>query len=87
MELFGAQNSVCVNGSLYMVRGASAFGGTPAAGALVRTTRSITGHAKAYEGMSLLVSALLVAATFSAVWVRVEASNGLAGTEKRGWNR
>jgi hypothetical protein len=87
MELFGAQNFVSVNGFLYMVRGASAFVGTPAAGALVRTTGSITGEARAYEGMALLVSALLVAATFSAAWVRVEATIGIPRTGKRGWNR
>jgi MFS family permease len=87
MELFGAQNFVSVNGFLYMVRGASAFVGTPAAGAFIRTTGSITKDANAYEGMALLVSALLVAATFSAAWVRVEASIGIPGTQKRGWNR
>ena len=87
MELFGAQNFVSVNGFLYMARGASAFIGTPAAGALVRTTHSITGSPKAYENMALLVSALLLAATFSAAWVRLEASIGIQHTSKRGWNR
>jgi MFS family permease len=87
MELFGPQNFVSVNGFLYMIRGASAFIGTPAAGALVRTTGSIRNKAKAYESMALLVSALLLVATFSAAWVRVEASFGISGTGKRGWNR
>jgi hypothetical protein len=74
-----------VTGFLNMVRGASAFVGTPSAGALLRTTHSINNDAKAYEGMALLVSALLVAATFSAVWVRFEATLGVSGFAKRGW--
>ena len=87
MELFGPQNFVSVNGFLYMIRGASAFIGTPAAGALVRTTGSIRDEARAYKSMALLVSALLLAASFSAAWVRVEANFGISSTGKRGWNR
>jgi hypothetical protein len=70
-------------GFLYMVRGASAFVGTPSAGATVRT--SLIGSPKAYEGMALLVSALLVAATFSAAWVRVEAISVQDRGERKGW--
>jgi len=68
-----------------MLRGAAAFVGTPVAGALVRNSGSILGRPKAYEGMSLMVSALLVAATVTAAWQRVEAMTGPSGAVRRGW--
>ena len=85
VELFGVQHFASVNGFLYMVRGASAFVGTPSAGATVRTSSSISGKPLAYESMALLVSVLLVAATFSAAWVRIEAMTGDPSSRKRTW--
>lgn len=78
VELFGAQNFASVNGVLYMVRGMATMVGTPAGGILIRNSAANFGP-KTYEGMSLLVSMLLFAATIAVLWVRVEAMIGSDG--------
>ncbi|PYI25850.1 MFS general substrate transporter [Aspergillus indologenus CBS 114.80] len=86
VELFGAQNFASVNGVLYMVRGMATMIGTPVGGVLIRSGRSETPGA--FRNMSVLVSALLFAATMSVVWVRVEAFVGNGGVGSRSkWQR
>ncbi|GAQ46995.1 hypothetical protein AtubIFM61612_003698 [Aspergillus tubingensis] len=78
VELFGVQNFASVNGVLYMVRGMATMVGTPVGGVLVRSAANAL-TPKAYENMSVLVSALLFAATAAIVWVRLEAMIGPDG--------
>lgn len=80
VELFGVQNFASVNGFLYMVRGFGALLGTPVAGALIRSggARVTAGFgrggraAEEYAKSSVMVGALLAAATVSVLWVRLE---------------
>ena len=84
IELFGPQNFASVNGALYMVRGMATLIGTPVGGLLIRQSGSVMGPAS-YEGMSLLVSLLLFAATIAVTWVRVEATVSPDGTAHWKW--
>ncbi|KAE8164387.1 major facilitator superfamily domain-containing protein [Aspergillus tamarii] len=84
VELFGAQNFASVNGVLYMVRGMATMVGTPVGGVLVRSTASNLGP-ETFRNMSLLVSALLFAATGAVLWVRVEAMVGPNGGVSWKW--
>ncbi|RFU76009.1 hypothetical protein TARUN_6219 [Trichoderma arundinaceum] len=84
VELFGAQNFVSVNGVLYMVRGLATLVGTPIGGVLIRS-HSSDNPSKSYEGMSLLTSIFLFAASFSVLWVRVEAMVGVDGKLVKKW--
>lgn len=86
VELFGPQNFASVNGFLYMLRGCATMVGTPVSGLLIRGgSRSFSGLEAAgprmYEGMSVLTSMFLIAATVAVVWVRVEA---MIGPDRRG---
>lgn len=85
VELFGPQNFASVNGFLYMVRGAATMIGTPVGGLLIRGAAGGGGGLgpRAYEGLTVLVSMFLVAATVAVAWVRVEAMVG--GDGRVGW--
>ena len=80
VELFGMQNFASVNGFLYMVRGFGTLLGTPVAGALIHSggARVAVGFgrggraAEEYAKSSVMVGALLAAATVSVLWVRLE---------------
>ena len=80
VELFGVQNFASVNGFLYMVRGFGTLLGTPVAGALIHSggARVAVGFgrggraAEEYAKSSVMVGALLAAATVSVLWVRLE---------------
>ncbi|OOF90663.1 hypothetical protein ASPCADRAFT_178629 [Aspergillus carbonarius ITEM 5010] len=86
VELFGVQNFASVNGVLYMVRGMATMIGTPVGGVLVRSTaNALSPHG--YENMSLLVSALLFAATVGVIWVRLEAMIGPDGNARWKWRQ
>ena len=78
VELFGVQNFASVNGFLYMVRGFGTLLGTPLAGALIKSRRSMSNStlhaASAYERTAILVGALLAGAALAVLWVRVEAA-------------
>ncbi|CAM1507985.1 Fc.00g048330.m01.CDS01 [Cosmosporella sp. VM-42] len=80
VELFGVQNFASVNGVLYMVRGMATMVGTPSGGVLIRSSATVHQGPRTYQGMSLLVSVLMFAATASVLWVRVEAMFGPRGT-------
>ncbi|KAL1852681.1 hypothetical protein Plec18170_005815 [Paecilomyces lecythidis] len=88
VEIFGVQNFASVNGVLYMVRGMATMVGTPVGGVLIRSgsmTSSL--KPKAFENMSLLVSALLFAATAGVLWVRLEAMVGPTGIARWKWKQ
>jgi MFS family permease len=80
VELFGVQNFASVNGFLYMVRGFGTLLGTPVAGALIHSggAKVAVGFgrggraAEEYAKSSVMVGALLAAATVSVLWVRLE---------------
>jgi len=80
VELFGVQNFASVNGFSYMVRGFGTLLGTPVAGALIHSGgasvavgRGRRGRAaEEYAKSSVMVGALLAAATVSVLWVRLE---------------
>ncbi|OCK96891.1 MFS general substrate transporter [Cenococcum geophilum 1.58] len=80
VELFGVQNFASVNGFLYMVRGFGTLLGTPVAGALIHSggARVAVGFGRGgraageYAKSSVMVGALLAAATVSVLWVRLE---------------
>ncbi|KAJ5243394.1 Major facilitator superfamily domain general substrate transporter [Penicillium citrinum] len=74
VELFGVQNFVSVNGVLYMVRGFATLLGTPVAGLLIRSSQHEKAGPRSYENTSILVGALLVAATLAVMWARIEAA-------------
>lgn len=78
VEIFGVQNFASVNGFLYMVRGFGTLSGTPLAGALIKSRRSMSQNllhaASAYERTAILIGALLAAATLAVLWVRLEAA-------------
>lgn len=84
VELFGVQNFASVNGVLYMVRGMASLVGTPVGGVLIRS-HSTGSPSRSYEGMSLLTSVLLFAASFSVIWVRMEAMIGVDGKLVKKW--
>ncbi|EHK17361.1 uncharacterized protein TRIVIDRAFT_66296 [Trichoderma virens Gv29-8] len=84
VELFGVHNFASVNGVLYMVRGLASLVGTPVGGVLIRS-HSSGNPSRSYEGMALLTSVLLVAASFSVMWVRVEAMIGVDGKLVKKW--
>ncbi|KIM93901.1 hypothetical protein OIDMADRAFT_35359 [Oidiodendron maius Zn] len=75
IEIFGIQHFSNVNGVLYMIRGMAALVGTPVAGALIPTTRSLTSP-ESYFGAATMVGVLLAAATLAVLWVRMEAMLG-----------
>lgn len=84
VELFGIQNFSSVNGVLYMVRGLASLVGTPIGGVLIRS-HSTGGPSTSYEGMTLLTTVLLFAASFSVMWVRIEAMIGADGKLVKKW--
>jgi MFS family permease len=84
VELFGAQNFSSVNGALYMIRGMASIVGTPVGGLLIRNTATHLSP-KSYEGMTLLVSSLLFAATVAVLWARFEAAIRPDGTANWKW--
>ncbi|KAL6872166.1 major facilitator superfamily domain-containing protein [Trichoderma novae-zelandiae] len=84
VELFGVQNFASVNGVLYMVRGLASLVGTPVGGVLIRS-HSSGNPSRSYEGMSLMTSVLLFAASFAVIWVRMEAMIGVDGKLVRKW--
>ncbi|KAL1962516.1 hypothetical protein VTN77DRAFT_9637 [Rasamsonia byssochlamydoides] len=87
VELFGVQHFASVNGFLYMARGFAALVGTPVAGVLIRGSGSGgaqgMGAAKAYEKTSILIGALLAAATVGVAWMRIEAA--ISGNNRLRW--
>jgi MFS family permease len=87
VELFGVQNFVSVNGALYMVRGLATLLGTPVAGLLIRSNQTQNASPRSYENTSIMVGALLAAATFAVLWVRIEATVALEGGQghRRKW--
>lgn len=76
VEIFGVANFASVNGFLYMVRGLSTLVGTPAAGALIRSSAATHGMPISFENTSVMVGILLAAATIAVLWVRIEAMLG-----------
>ncbi|KZF19078.1 MFS general substrate transporter [Xylona heveae TC161] len=86
IEIFGAQNFASVNGVLYMVRGMATMVGTPVGGVLTRNTASALSP-KTFEGMSILVSVLLFAASAAVLWVRMEAMVGPSGIVSWKWRQ
>lgn len=70
VEAFGPANFASVNGILYMARGLGTLAGTPSAGAMI--SHSIDAARGNYLNMTIMVSALLVAATAGVVWGRFE---------------
>ncbi|KAJ5666668.1 Major facilitator superfamily domain general substrate transporter [Penicillium macrosclerotiorum] len=87
VELFGVHNFASVNGVLYMVRGLATLLGTPIAGLLIRSSQHKNASPKSYENTSIMVGALLVAATFAVLWARIEATITLDGGQgpRRKW--
>lgn len=87
VELFGVQNFVSVNGSLYMVRGFATLLGTPIAGLLIRSSQHQHASPRSYENTSIMVGVLLAAATFAVLWTRIEATVTLEGgqSHRRKW--
>lgn len=86
VELFGVQHFASVNGFLYMVRGFAALVGTPVAGVLIRGSGGgVDGlwAAKAYQKTSILIGALLAAATVGVAWMRIEAA--ISGSNRLRW--
>ncbi|KAJ4858116.1 major facilitator superfamily domain-containing protein [Trichoderma breve] len=84
VELFGVHNFASVNGVLYMVRGLASLVGTPVGGVLIRS-HSTGSPARSYEGMTVLTSVLLFAASISVIWVRMEAMIGVDGKLVKKW--
>ncbi|KAL6825303.1 major facilitator superfamily domain-containing protein [Trichoderma camerunense] len=84
VELFGVHNFASVNGVLYMVRGMASLVGTPVGGVLIRS-HSTGSPARSYEGMTVLTSVLLFAASISVIWVRMEAMIGVDGKLVKKW--
>ncbi|ORX35561.1 major facilitator superfamily domain-containing protein [Kockovaella imperatae] len=69
VELFGPAHFASVNGCLYMARGIAALIGTPVAGALIM--RDVDSP-QAYRSMTIMVGALLAAASGGVLWARIE---------------
>jgi MFS family permease len=74
-EQFGIQNFASINGLLYMIRGLGTLVGTPIGGALIKTHVTIMGPVMSYEKMVLLVGVLVMGATFSVFWARLESAS------------
>ncbi|KAJ5172860.1 hypothetical protein N7492_005453 [Penicillium capsulatum] len=88
VELFGVHNFVSVNGAQYMVRGFATLLGTPLAGLLIRNNSKHQSESpRNYENPSIMVGALLFAATAAVLWVRIEAVIPMDGgqTHQRKW--
>lgn len=84
VELFGVHNFVSVNGALYMVRGFATLLGTPLAGLLIRSSSQQQKESpRSYENTSILVGALLFAATAAVLWARIEAVVTMDGGQER----
>jgi MFS family permease len=71
VELFGPANFASVNGFLYMSRGVATLCGTPAAGALIRSSMAAF-EPSGYLYMVILVGCFLSTATIGTFWVLLE---------------
>lgn len=71
VELFGVKQLPYTTGVLYMAQGMAALVGTPVAGVLIRGSGTVK-NSDDYTGMTILVGALLLAASASVAWVRCE---------------
>ncbi|MCJ1478240.1 hypothetical protein MMC13_006917 [Lambiella insularis] len=73
VEQFGIQNFASINGLLYLIRGIGTLIGTPVAGALIHGQSVVVlGSVISFEKTILMVGLLLVGATLSVTWARVE---------------